>query len=75
MDTEGFLAFIAPNAEFRFGSAAPLRGHAGIRTVVKDVFASFASLACRRGLLQAGLAPGCNVHTGLIRKPTFGKPQ
>ena len=44
MDTEGFLGFIAPQGEFRFGSSPPVRGHAGIRAAVDSFFASFASL-------------------------------
>lgn len=44
MDTEGFLGFIAPDGEFRFGSTPPVRGHAGIRAAVENFFASFAAL-------------------------------
>jgi limonene-1,2-epoxide hydrolase len=45
MDTEGFLGFISPEAEFRFGSAAPVRGHAAIRAAVDGFFASIAGLS------------------------------
>lgn len=44
MDTERFLGFIAEDATFRFGSAAPVKGHAAIRAAVEDFFASFAKL-------------------------------
>ena len=44
MDTEGFLAFIAPDGEFRFGSTPPVRGHAAIRAAVENFFSSFAAL-------------------------------
>ena len=45
MDTEGFLGFIAPDAEFRFGSASPVKGHDGIRAAVQGFFSSFAALS------------------------------
>ena len=41
-DTEGFLAFLSPDAVFRFGSASPLRGHDAIRDGVNGFFASIA---------------------------------
>ena len=44
MDTEGFLAFIAPDGEFRFGSTPPVQGRAGIRAAVESFFSSFAAL-------------------------------
>jgi ketosteroid isomerase-like protein len=45
MDTEGFLSFIAPDAEFRFGSTPPVRGHDAIRAAVEGFFSSFAALS------------------------------
>ena len=45
MDTEGFLGFIAPDAEFRFGSSPPVRGHEAIRAAVEGFFSSFAALS------------------------------
>ena len=45
MDTEGFLGFIAPDGEFRFGSAPPVRGHAGIREAVGGFFSSIAAIS------------------------------
>jgi ketosteroid isomerase-like protein len=44
MDTEGFLGFIAPGGEFRFGSTPPVRGRAAIRAAVENFFSSFAAL-------------------------------
>ena len=44
MDTEGFLGFIAPDAEFRFASAPPVHGHAAIREAVDGFFSSIAAL-------------------------------
>lgn len=44
MDIDGFLACIGDEARFRFGSAEPLCGHAGIRTAVDAFFASIAGL-------------------------------
>jgi limonene-1,2-epoxide hydrolase len=44
MDTESFLSFIERDATFRFGSAAPVKGHAAIRAAVESFFASFAKL-------------------------------
>ena len=45
MNTEGFLGFIAPDAEFRFGSTPPVKGHDGIRAAVEGFFSSFAALS------------------------------
>lgn len=45
MDTEGFLGFIAPDAEFRFASAPPVHGHAAIREAVDGFFSSIATLS------------------------------
>lgn len=45
MDTEGFLARIAPDGEFRFGSAPPVQGHAGIGEAVGGFFSSIAGLS------------------------------
>lgn len=58
MDTEGFLAFIAPDGEFRFGSTPTVRGHAGIRAAVESFFSSFAAL---RHELQRVIAEGNTV--------------
>ena len=58
MDTEGFLAFIAPDGEFRFGSTPPVRGHAAIRAAVENFFSSFAAL---RHELQRVIAEGNTV--------------
>jgi ketosteroid isomerase-like protein len=44
MDTERFLSFIDEDATFRFGSAAPVKGHVAIRAAVEGFFASFAAL-------------------------------
>jgi len=44
MDTERFLAFIAADATFRFGSSSAVSGHAGIRTAVESFFESFRAL-------------------------------
>jgi ketosteroid isomerase-like protein len=45
MDMEGFLAPIAPDAEFRFGSAPAIHGHAGIKEAVGGFFTSIAGLS------------------------------
>ena len=44
MDMEGFLAPIAADAEFRFGSAPAVHGHAAIREGVDGFFASIAAV-------------------------------
>ena len=44
MDTEGFLGFIDRDGEFRFASAAPVKGHDAIRGSVDGFFASVAAL-------------------------------
>jgi ketosteroid isomerase-like protein len=44
MDMEGFLGFIAADAEFRFGSAPPVQGRAGIRSAVEGFFSSIAAV-------------------------------
>jgi ketosteroid isomerase-like protein len=58
MDTEGFLAFIALDGEFRFGSSPPVNGHDGIRAAVEGFFSSFAAL---RHELQRMVADGDTV--------------
>ena len=45
MDTEGFLGFIAADAEFRFGSAPPIQGHDGIREAIDGFYSSIAALS------------------------------
>ena len=44
MDVESFLAFIAPDGSFRFGSAPPVKGHAAIGEAVGGFFTSIAAL-------------------------------
>ena len=58
MDVESFLAFIAPNGTFRFGSAPPARGHAAIREAVGGFFESIAGLehAVHRVVTDDGVA-------------------
>lgn len=41
-DTAAFLRFLAPDAQFRFGSSAMVRGHAAIGHAVDGFFASIA---------------------------------
>jgi limonene-1,2-epoxide hydrolase len=45
MDTEGFLGFLAPDGEFRFGSVPVVRGHDGIREAVGGFFSSIAAIS------------------------------
>ncbi len=60
MDMEGFLAFIAPDAKFRFASAPPVQGHAAIREAVGGFFASIAGLSHElRRLVSQGNAVVC----------------
>lgn len=44
MDMEGFLAPIAADATFRFGSTPAIQGHATIREAITGFFASVAAL-------------------------------
>ena len=44
MHTERFLGFIHEEGTFRFASAPPVQGHAGIREAVDAFFATFAEL-------------------------------
>ncbi len=53
MDTEGFLSFIAPDAEFRFASAPPVSGHAGIGDAVQGFFSSISALSHDLGRMVA----------------------
>ena len=45
MDAEGFLRFIAPEGEFRFGSAPPVRGRDGIGEAVGGFFGTIAAIS------------------------------
>ena len=44
MDTDGALAFLAPDARFRFASAPEIRGHDAIREAFEGVYASIAGI-------------------------------
>lgn len=46
-DTEAFVDFLAQDAEFRFGAAAPVRGRAQVAEAVDQFFASIAALSHR----------------------------
>ncbi len=60
MDTEGFLGFIAPDGEFRFGSAPPVRGREGIREAVGGFFSSIAAISHEvRRMVAEGNAAVC----------------
>ncbi len=60
MDTEGFLGFIAPDGEFRFGSAPPVRGREGIREAVGGFFSSIAAISHEvRRMVAEGNAVVC----------------
>jgi limonene-1,2-epoxide hydrolase len=60
MDTERFLGFLSKNATFRFGSAEPVIGHAGIAAAVDGFFASIAALSHDlRGVIGDGDTVAC----------------
>ncbi len=46
-DTARFLAFLAPDAVFRFGNAEPLSGHAAIGPAVEGFFRTIGALEHR----------------------------
>jgi ketosteroid isomerase-like protein len=46
-DTPGFLEYLAPDAQFRFGSTPAVNGHADIGAAVEGFFASLDSLTHR----------------------------
>lgn len=59
-DVPGFLSFLTPDAQFRFGNAPTIVGHQAIDAAVAGFFASIA--ACRHQLLRtwaAGTAVAC----------------
>ena len=59
-DTDAFLGFLAPDAEFRFGSAASLHGHDAIRAGVDGFFTSIAgSVHAMDRVLADGNALAC----------------
>ncbi len=45
MDAAAFTGFLTEDASFRFGSAPPARGKAGIEAAVSEFFASLAGLS------------------------------
>ena len=64
MDMEGFLAPIAPDAEFRFGSAPVIHGHAGIEEAVGGFFTTIAGL--QHELLRVVVDGNCVVCEGEV---------
>ena len=64
MDMEGFLDSIASDAEFRFGSAPVIHGHAGIEDAVGGFFTTIAGL--RHELLRVVVDGKCVVCEGEV---------
>lgn len=58
MDAEGFVAFIATDATFRFGSSPPVNGRPAIRQSVESFFSMFAGLRheLQRVIVDGGTA-------------------
>ena len=62
-DTDGVLAFLAPDAKFRFASAPQVRGHAAIREAIDGFYATIS--AVRHELLGRWRGDGSLVVEGL----------
>jgi len=63
MDTDGVLAFLAPDARFRFASSPEIRGHDAIREAFEGVYAAIAGV--RHELLGSWRGDGSLVVEGL----------
>jgi ketosteroid isomerase-like protein len=63
-DADGFVTFLAPDAEFRFGNAPAVRGRDSIRAAVAGFFSVIAG--CRHRLLNAWNGPGTTVCEGEV---------
>lgn len=63
-DTAAILQFLAPDAQFRFGSSEPLDGHAAIGSALDDFFASIAG--CEHQLHRVWQTDDSLVCTGQV---------
>ena len=63
-DTNGFLAFFADNASFRFGNAEPVIGRSAISDAVDDFFASIQ--ACRHRIERTWCEDGATACHGTV---------
>ena len=63
-DADGFVAFLTPDAEFRFGNAPAVHGREAIRAAVAGFFTVIAG--CRHRLIGAWNGPGTAVCEGEV---------
>jgi limonene-1,2-epoxide hydrolase len=64
LDVPGFLSFLTPDAQFRFGNAPTIVGHEATRAAVAGFFASIA--ACRHQLLRTWSGTAAVACEGLV---------
>jgi limonene-1,2-epoxide hydrolase len=63
-DADGFVAFLTPDAEFRFGNAPAVHGREAIRAAVAGFFTVIGG--CRHRLIDAWNGPGTAVCEGEV---------
>ena len=63
-DADGFVAFLTPDAEFRFGNAPAVRGREAIRAAVAGFFSVIGG--CRHRLIGSWNGPGTAVCEGEV---------
>jgi ketosteroid isomerase-like protein len=63
-DAAGFLNFLTPDAQFRFGNAPTITGSEAIGTAVEGFFAAIAS--CRHQLLRTWNGPEAVACEGVV---------
>jgi hypothetical protein len=63
-DSEGWLAFLAPDARFRFGNASTVQGKSAIREAVTAFFASISEM--RHNLVEVWDHPNAIICRGEV---------
>jgi len=63
-DADGFVAFLTPDAEFRFGNAPAVNGHEAIRAAVAGFFSVIGG--CRHRLIGTWTGAGTAVGEGEV---------
>ena len=63
-DADGFVAFLTPDAEFRFGNAPAVQGREAIHAAVAGFFCVITG--CRHRLLGTWNGPGTTVGEGEV---------
>lgn len=64
LDVDGFLTFLSPECEFRFGNAPSIYGHETIRSVVSSFFAAIKGMT--HSDIEAWVQPSATIASGTV---------